>query len=39
MELPGRRKRSQRRFVDAVKADMQRVDVAEEDLRDRVRWL
>ncbi|PME06485.1 hypothetical protein A8A06_13560 [Escherichia coli] len=40
MELPGRRRRGrpQRRFMDVVKEDMQRVGVREEDARDRVRW-
>lgn len=39
MELPGKRKRgrSQRRFVDVVKEDMQRVGVTEEDARDGVK--
>lgn len=40
MELPSRRKRGrrQRRFMDVVKGDIQKVDVTEEDARDRVRW-
>ena len=36
MDLPGRRKRerSQRRFTDVMKDDMQRVGVTEENARD-----
>lgn len=40
MELLGRweRGRPQRRFIDVVKGDMQRVSVTEEDARGRGRW-
>lgn len=39
MELPGRRKRvrPQRKFMDVVKEDIQRVGMSEEDAKDRVR--
>ncbi len=39
MNLPGRRKRERlkRRFMDAVKADMQVVGVTQEDAEDRAR--
>lgn len=40
MELPDRRKRGrhQRRLIDVVKEDVQKVGVTEEDARDGVRW-
>ena len=40
MDLPGRRRRGRpkRRFMDAVKEDMQVVGVTEEDAEDRARW-
>lgn len=40
IELPCWRKRGrlQRRFMYAVKDDMERVEVAEEDAREKVRW-
>lgn len=40
MEVPRRRKRyrTQKRVIDVVKEDMQRVGVTEEDALDRVRW-
>lgn len=40
VELPGRRKRRrpQRRFVDVVKEDMQKVRMIEDDANDKVRW-
>lgn len=39
MELPGRRKRVrlQKKFMDVVKEDIQRVGMSEEDAKDRVR--
>lgn len=38
VDLPGRGKRSpQRRFMEVVKGGIERVGVAEEDARDRVR--
>lgn len=36
--LGGRKTRPQRKFMDAVKEDMQRVCMTEEEARDRVRW-
>lgn len=40
MEQPGRRKRGRpkRRFMDAVKEDMQAVGVTDEDAEDRAKW-
>ncbi|XP_063849720.1 uncharacterized protein LOC135094103 [Scylla paramamosain] len=40
MDLPGRRKRGRpkRRFMEAVKGDMQVVGVTEEDTEDRAYW-
>ena len=40
MALPGRRKRRRpkRRFMDAVKEDMNLVGVVEDDAQNRVRW-
>ena len=40
MELPGRRQRGrpERRFMDAVKEDMQVVGVRVEDTENRVKW-
>ena len=40
LELPGRRRRGRpkRRFMDAVKEDMQVVGVRVEDTEDRVKW-
>lgn len=40
MELPDKRKRGrpQRKFVNGVKKDMEKVGVTEKDPRDRVRW-
>ena len=40
MELPGKRRRGRpkRRFLDAVKEDMQEVDVKETDIEDRKMW-
>lgn len=40
IELPCWRKRGrlQRRFMYVVKDDMERVEVAEEDAREKVRW-
>ena len=39
MELPGRRRRGQpKRFIDAVKEDMQIVGVRVEDTENRVKW-
>lgn len=38
MELLGNKKEEDRRFMDAMKEDMQKVDVTEEDARDGVRW-
>ena len=40
MELPGRRRRGrpERRFMDAVKEDMQIVGVRLEDTENRVKW-
>ena len=40
MELPGKRRRGRpkRRFLDAVKEDMQEVGVKETDVEDRKMW-
>ena len=40
MALPGRRRRGRpkRRFMDAVKEDMNLVGVVEDDAQDRARW-
>ena len=40
MELPGRRPRGrpERRFMDAVKEDMQVVGVRVEDTKNRLKW-
>lgn len=39
MELLGNNKRGrQKRFMDVMKEDMQKVDGTEEDARDGVRW-
>ena len=40
MDLPGRRRRGRpkRRFMDAVKEDMQMMGAVEEEVQDRARW-
>ena len=40
MELPGRRRRGRpkRRYIDAVKEDMQIVGVRVEDTKNRLKW-
>ena len=40
MELPGKRRRGRpkRRFLDAVKGDMQEVGLKETDVEDRKMW-
>ena len=40
MELPGKRKRGmpKRRYMDAVRGDMARAEVTEEDAEDRTEW-
>ena len=40
MDLPGRRRRGRpkRRFMDAVKEDMQMMGAVEEEVQDRAKW-
>ena len=40
LDMPGRRRRGRpkRRFVDAVKEDMQMMGAVEEEVQDRARW-